>query len=66
MAFPPQLTPVQAWMLGHFDSPSLLDLVDGLPAAERQAQLEALGRVRSNEGFAAELLASAHRVLEGR
>ena len=59
MEHPPQLTPVQAWLLGHIDTPALRDhLADS-------AELTAIyGRVIADPQYAATLAEEAQHALE--
>ena len=51
MQNPPQLDPVQAWLLGHIDTATLRDRCDCPAVAEKY------GRALSDENFALELIA---------
>jgi hypothetical protein len=64
MNYPPQLNPVQAWLLGYIDCGTLLDQVTALEGEDLKAQARSLGRARSDQAYADSLIAEAHRVLE--
>jgi hypothetical protein len=58
MQYPPQLTPVQAWLLGYIDTPTLRDRADFAALAA------AYGRASTDPDYADTLIAEAHRALE--
>ncbi len=64
MEYPPQLTPVQAWLLGYLDSDTLRDQVYALEGEELLTQARAVGRSLEDPDYAADLIAEAQRVLE--
>jgi hypothetical protein len=56
MAYPPQLDPVQAWLLGYIDSATLRDVIGA-------AEAIAVGRVQADEAYASRLIAEAQAAL---
>lgn len=61
MEYPPQLTPVQAWLLGYIDSNVLRDQLQVL---EDEALFAAFARAACDEAYAASLIAEAQQLLE--
>jgi hypothetical protein len=59
--YPPQLTPVQAWLLGYFDTNTLRDL---LRILGDQELCESFGRAVCDEAYASSLMAEAQDLLE--
>jgi len=57
MQYPPQLNPVQAWLLGYIDTATLRDRADFGDLAA------AYGRAISDERYAMELIADAELVV---
>jgi hypothetical protein len=58
MEYPPQLNPVQAWLLGYIDSATLRD------RADFAAMAATYGRTITDPAYADTLIAEAHLALE--
>lgn len=58
MEYPPQLNPVQAWLLGYIDTATLRDRADFGDVAA------AYGRAIADERYAAELIADAGLIVD--
>ncbi len=57
MEYPPQLNPVQAWLLGYIDTATLRDRADFAALAA------AYGRAVTDEQYAIALIADGQRVM---
>ena len=58
MEYPPQLTPVQAWLLGYIDTNTLRDL------HEEEGGFAAYGKALCDEAYRERLIAEAEELLE--
>lgn len=61
MAYPPQLTPVQAWLLGYMDTDTLRDLLHDQKAEDGFA---AYGIALCDEAYRTSLIVEAQNLLE--
>lgn len=64
MVYPPQLNPVQAWLLGYIDRATLGDVIAAVDASEELSALAvAVGRAQTDEAYASSLIAKAQAAL---